>query len=425
MTSRPRVHRYAPNAYSSSSDSPVLLSLEKLRPSLSRTSSQETLVETQRVLGDGAKRGVSRSSASIDPQFELPQYQSHYPFYQSPLLSPTERVPLLSRAIKWPNTLFSPELSMPQLTNPAPASSIYGGEGQRMSSIDKGTQTQAVDQAMSNENARSVPTTLATTPPGSLAQFVLPDSEPITKARDSSERELASPATVSPAPPSPITCDPSQSSHPSAQNSPRVATADTVHGPSNFPVLGLPCIQDRGNSPPPDRQSPLLQPHSQGLPPTSATLGGKLSPAASDASSFGWTEDGQDPALLRLISVSCGILLRAYLKLAGNTVPSESKQQDLNGSKQTKDSFGRQQSKSTTNSRKRKQNSSRDESDDGNDQPGSKRQQSESKGHSGFDVRPLACPFNKYDNRLFGPESPDDAYHICATCSFVSIAHLK
>ena len=319
-------------------------------------------------------------------------------------------------------------------TPPISASSVmmnayyasYEWGGQSMPSIDKGKQPQVVDQVMSNEHARSMPTTPATTPPGSFAQLVPPDSGRITNARVISERGLASSPIASPAPPPLTTCDPSQSWHPSAQNSPRMTTKYTVHEPSKFPVLGLRSIRDRVNSPSPDRLSPPLQSHPQGPSPTSTTLCGKLSPTVSDTSSFDWTEDGQDPALLQLISMSCNVLLHAYLKLARKTVPSESEQQDADGPKQTKDRAGRQQSsQSTTNSRKRKQNSSRDESDDGNDQADSKRQRSDSKGPTGSDVWPLACPFNKYDNRLFGPESPDDAYHVCATCSFVSIAHLK
>jgi hypothetical protein len=37
----------------------------------------------------------------------------------------------------------------------------------------------------------------------------------------------------------------------------------------------------------------------------------------------------------------------------------------------------------------------------------------------------LACSFNKYDHRLFGPQSPNPSYHICATCSFTNIGYLK
>lgn len=113
-------------------------------------------------------------------------------------------------------------------TPPTSASSIivnatsapYEWGGQSVPSIDKGEQPQAVDQAMSN--ARSLPTTPATTPPGRFVQLVHADSEPIINERVSSERELAPSATVSPAPPPLTTCDASQSSHPSAQNSLRI-----------------------------------------------------------------------------------------------------------------------------------------------------------------------------------------------------------
>lgn len=41
------------------------------------------------------------------------------------------------------------------------------------------------------------------------------------------------------------------------------------------------------------------------------------------------------------------------------------------------------------------------------------------------DLRPMACPFNKFDSYLFGPDSPDESYHICGTCNFITLAHLK
>jgi hypothetical protein len=392
-------------------------------------------MEIQQVFEDGAQRGVSKRHTSIDTHVLRPK----------PLITPEGSQECLDTE---PSTLESydllpnpkpsiqfdlfpvADLSIPQRANPAPPSSIQHFQYPQAQQIfDTAGQVAPpgvnVDQVMSNEHARSMPTTPATTPPGSFAQLVPPDSERIINARVISERGLASSPIAFPAPPL-TTCDPSQSWHPSVQNSPRMTTTYTVHGLSNFPVLGLRSIRDRVNSPSPNRLSPPLQSHPQGPSPTSATLSRKLSPTASDMSSFDWTEDGQDPALLQLISISCSVLLHAYLKLARKTVPSESEQQDVDGPKQTKDRVGRQQSsQSTTNNHKRKQNSSRDKSDDGNDQADTKRQRSDSKGPAGSDVRPLACPFNKYDNRLFGPESPDDAYRVCATCSFVSIAHLK
>jgi hypothetical protein len=39
--------------------------------------------------------------------------------------------------------------------------------------------------------------------------------------------------------------------------------------------------------------------------------------------------------------------------------------------------------------------------------------------------RPLACPFNKCDNVLFGLDSYDTNYHACATFSCITIGHLK
>lgn len=39
--------------------------------------------------------------------------------------------------------------------------------------------------------------------------------------------------------------------------------------------------------------------------------------------------------------------------------------------------------------------------------------------------RTLACPFNKYDCRMFGTDSTDPRYHACTTWASVKVAHLK
>ncbi|KAL9620113.1 MAG: hypothetical protein Q9160_005319 [Pyrenula sp. 1 TL-2023] len=67
-------------------------------------------------------------------------------------------------------------------------------------------------------------------------------------------------------------------------------------------------------------------------------------------------------------------------------------------------------SKGPSNNHKRKLDKPIDESDEDDEQMRSKCQIQDSKGSSNLEERPLACPFHKYDNILFGPDSRDEAY---------------
>lgn len=146
----------------------------------------------------------------------------------------------------------------------------------------------------------------------------------------------------------------------------------------------------------------------------------------SKAPNWDWSGDGHVRAVRNLISVSCNIVLSAFLECHAKGVVSASEMQDEEHSKQQGSRSRRQKSaQSRCKSCKRGSNSSGDDLDDEGDKHSPKRSRLDSKSTATSAVPPLACPFNKYDSRLFGPESPDESYHVCATCSFVTIAHLK
>lgn len=152
------------------------------------------------------------------------------------------------------------------------------------------------------------------------------------------------------------------------------------------------------------------------------------SPTRSDLSSSGWTDDGQDAETLRLISVSSNVLVSAYMKLATNYISKECQNGATGDSPPCKAPRNQtQQTQNSSNGRKRKLNYSDSGSDDFDDNGYPKRRKTGSthSAQASSDILPLACPFNKYDSILFGPDSPEEAYHACATCSFVNIAYLK
>ncbi|KAL9105813.1 MAG: hypothetical protein Q9227_009069 [Pyrenula ochraceoflavens] len=161
---------------------------------------------------------------------------------------------------------------------------------------------------------------------------------------------------------------------------------------------------------------------------TRATDAG-ASPTDSDLSSSEKVKNQQDVVALGFIDVSSTFLVSAYLKLAtkhtsyehGDGAVVNDSSTCKTSSKQT------QRTQDSSNGRKRKLNRSHSGSDDFDDNEDPKRQKTRfaQPNQENSDILPLACPFNKYDSILFGPDSPEEAYHACATCSFVSIAHLK
>ncbi|KAL9620220.1 MAG: hypothetical protein Q9160_005229 [Pyrenula sp. 1 TL-2023] len=192
-----------------------------------------------------------------------------------------------------------------------------------------------------------------------------------------------------------------------------------------FPRLGFNITEDTGaythQASPENRQSPSRASHT-----TATDLGS--SPTGSDLSSSGWTEDGQDAETLRIISISSNVLVSVYTKRTSTYTSKGYVSGETGGSSSCK-APERQTSQTQTSKfgRKRKMSRSNTSSDGFDDNGDPKRQKpgQTQPTHAESDILPLACPFNKYDSVLFGPDSPEEAYHACATCSFVNIAHLK
>ena len=201
--------------------------------------------------------------------------------------------------------------------------------------------------------------------------------------------------------------------------------AEPVETGTVFPVLGRPAIQDPENewhdlyhpSRSLEQQSPgmgyVSEVHS------SRSLARSLS--ASPLSS----EDELDLETSRLILVSSYILLRAYSARTSDSTYFESEQYDSDGSKSKKQATERQQPQNKSGSRKRGVEKSGGNNGNEKFDKGLKKRRREINGTISDEDRPLACPFNNHDDRLFGADSPDQDYHGCGTCSFIHIAHLK
>ncbi|KAI1615758.1 hypothetical protein EDD36DRAFT_417247 [Exophiala viscosa] len=143
---------------------------------------------------------------------------------------------------------------------------------------------------------------------------------------------------------------------------------------------------------------------------------------------FEWDQDHRGFTLSRVISLSNQALLRAHFKSnAGRTTPqSIPSTTEPSGTSQSKSATTRSRS-SPVNNRKKQRKSVHQKSgvnDDGEEGQSVKRPRRGDEG-ARADVRRMACPFNKYDNMLFGGDSPDSSYHICATFSCEDIGDLK
>ena len=271
--------------------------------------------------------------------------------------------------------------------------------------------------------SHSLPTTPAVTPSRELSAF---DSEVGALEVPQSEREntfmcpsLSSVSAIA-------HHDISQLSNSDGQDFPDAEPATLRRERSAFPILGFSAAQDSRNKPSFEKLSLPSQACSGELSSFNSTLSAKSSPTRSDTSSSTWTEDMQDSMIVRLVSISCDVLVRVYMRLVVNTRPSNSKEKQGKGSKKTQHSLENQRhTQGLCGSRKRKMNRSNYDSDDGDDTTGFKRRRYDPNDPIEVKDPPLACPFNKFDNILFGPDSPDESYHACATCSFVNIAHLK
>ena len=131
-------------------------------------------------------------------------------------------------------------------------------------------------------------------------------------------------------------------------------------------------------------------------------------------------QDAQhDIGTSKLIDVTSRALLWAYWKLVSHgsrqDAPQTAGGQLVSQSKPGNDNINIRQ-KSVKRKKKHQDNS------DGEGLP-EKRRLKESKANVSGPL--FACPFNKFDPRLFGPDSTNDAYVVCGTFAGAHIAHLK
>lgn len=152
----------------------------------------------------------------------------------------------------------------------------------------------------------------------------------------------------------------------------------------------------------------------------------------SDVSSPDWIDDEKDWQALQLVYTSSAALLSAYGKYSAHGRSG----QDSKAGQPTKatgcsrpSSQGQTSSQEDSCSRKRKfgrmdRNHKEEEGDDSDDRRRHPTSNKSSRPDKSSEPT-LACPFNKYNSKLFGPGSPDESYHGCASCSFVNIGYLK
>jgi len=150
---------------------------------------------------------------------------------------------------------------------------------------------------------------------------------------------------------------------------------------------------------------------------------------ASPTASMMSTEDGivsRSTTGDKTVAVCSRVLLSAYGQISDTNQSPPTETRGSDGPKLASKAGRKGQpqgSRSSQNLRKRRRADDDGSADEGKDR-GKRFQHTEIEPPKAFE-RPLACPFNKFDNILFGPDSSDEAYHSCATCSFVNIAHLK
>lgn len=80
-------------------------------------------------------------------------------------------------------------------------------------------------------------------------------------------------------------------------------------------------------------------------------------------------------------------------------------------------------SSQTSGTRSFKRRRSSDDGEDDNDRKNPKMRMKS--GQATPENRPLACPFNKYDNYTFGGDARNTAYHVCSTWNDVKTAYFK
>ena len=128
----------------------------------------------------------------------------------------------------------------------------------------------------------------------------------------------------------------------------------------------------------------------------------------------------------RTIAICSRILLHIYGRISGTSRTRGTEAHTSSNPKTVSKSSGKRKSlvsKLSQNKGKRKRVDDDESADEGSGKE-KRTRHTESEQSKGFE-KPLACPFNKFDNRLFGPDSSDESYHSCATFSAVLVAHLK
>ena len=149
-----------------------------------------------------------------------------------------------------------------------------------------------------------------------------------------------------------------------------------------------------------------------------------ISSSQSDLSSSGWTETGADAESLRLITLTSKTVLTAYRKLAATSAAATDKA--VVSTSQAKLRKARSAQTRGAQKRQTKQKRKGRQDDNSEDEEHPKRQRQGCADPMSKDSNLLlACPFNKYDHRVFGPDSSVEAHRSCATCACVHIGHLK
>ncbi|KPI36329.1 uncharacterized protein AB675_7259 [Cyphellophora attinorum] len=144
-------------------------------------------------------------------------------------------------------------------------------------------------------------------------------------------------------------------------------------------------------------------------------------PAPSGSTISADSEDQHDVVHIRFVHACSTVLVSAYVKCAASNNKGK-------GSGHSAKQVAETSSAANLN---HKRNTRSDEDGDDTVDPGGNGGKKRPK--QGSDEPParlaayrnLACPFNKFNTLLFGPDSPDPSYHGCATCNFVNIAYLK
>jgi hypothetical protein len=202
-----------------------------------------------------------------------------------------------------------------------------------------------------------------------------------------------------------------------------VEPSDLIH--AEFPVLGFSDFSSFA------RDTAVGNPRDMKHGPTTPAISEKSnsttgSSSRSEEPFAEWSGEEGCSFLAQLITSSASGLLRVYIRSGHNLRQCATNQAKSSNTKEPRSESAQINQRLQTNpSHKCRARSDENASDDEEYPDGMKKDRKNVQGVPSNHTKPLACPFNKFDNRFFGPDSPDESYHICATCNFVTIAHLK